>query len=261
MGCPDLTIWQLARQVGVIASSSCSVMAVRSGDQLRRQHEGSLRSNLLAATSNLSSIGGRRAWNFLRPPTLTVFLQVGEMRFARQLTSFFRRYGVYVSTRTSSLHTGLRAFHYRREKKRVETPGPSPVAKKKKSIYNIAVRPLPRWFLEAARSKSCKPPRVHMHQQASNMEIDVSSCVYMLIHLWKKLADRYLLLPAYMVITPVRTGPLSLWSRAADFLRCHRRPPRSYWDATATVVANTVCRVRFAINDAGANLLLRVLLI
>jgi hypothetical protein len=50
MGCPDLTIWQLARHVGVITSSSCSVMAVRSGDHLRRRHEGYLRSDLLVAT-------------------------------------------------------------------------------------------------------------------------------------------------------------------------------------------------------------------
>jgi hypothetical protein len=35
VGCPDLTMWHLAHQVWVIASSSCSVMTVRSGDDMK----------------------------------------------------------------------------------------------------------------------------------------------------------------------------------------------------------------------------------
>jgi hypothetical protein len=50
VGCPDLTILQLARQVGVIASSSRIVMAVRSGDHHQRRHEGYLRIDLLATS-------------------------------------------------------------------------------------------------------------------------------------------------------------------------------------------------------------------
>jgi hypothetical protein len=49
VGYPDLTFSQLARQVGVIASSSCSAMIVHSGDHLQRRHEGFLAAKDISA--------------------------------------------------------------------------------------------------------------------------------------------------------------------------------------------------------------------
>jgi hypothetical protein len=73
VGCSDLTILQLARQVGAIASSSCSVMVARTGDLFGTKDISAATcspppSDLIARS--MSSFSGRRAKKFFsRTPT------------------------------------------------------------------------------------------------------------------------------------------------------------------------------------------------